>query len=105
MRVSSLNRGMRRLKYPDIVRMAKGQEFTLVVPHLDRKQCEDAVISRKELLNEFRRTVVKAGGWGMNLEQKKHYESPSWPNILLIGKGKIISSSMLELLIMQKDPT
>ena len=71
MRVSSLNRGMRRLKYPDIVRMARGQEFTLVVPHLDRKQSEDAVISRKEVLNEFRRIVVKAGGWGMNLEQKK----------------------------------
>ena len=72
-RVSSLNRGVKRLKYPDIVRMSKGQEFILVIPHSDRKQLPAAVELRKEVLNEFKKIIWKVGGAQLTRDQKNDF--------------------------------
>ena len=81
-RVSSLNRGVKRLKYPDIVRMSKGQEFILVIPHSDRRQLPAAVELRKELLNEFKKIVWKVGGRQLSTEENS--ASRLWSTLIAL---------------------
>ena len=41
--VSSVNRGMQRIKYPKILCLRVGNSFTLVIPPTDRKEPKEAV--------------------------------------------------------------
>ena len=56
--ISSTNRGMKRLKYAQIVRLRNQDEFTIVVPPIDRRQSQAAQKFRRLFLQDVKKTML-----------------------------------------------
>ena len=98
--VSSVNRGMQRIKFPKILRLRVGNSFTLVIPPIDRKEPKEAVKYRKLIHVEFRRVLLARTSPSMSAKEKDEFVLGELDKRSFLRGGKFITSSMFVYRIM-----